>query len=419
MNQVSRGTLVITVGVILPVLIYFITEDFTINLDSLGRVTGLAGLSALSINIILSARLKIFDKLFHGLDKMYKVHHILGCVTLLLILAHFNFIILKLSLGSLQVGYDFIMGFGGWYRVSAKIGLLLLLFGMITVLYLKVSYKWFILIHRIMAVAIFFGGYHALFVPKNSIITNPILFIYMVSLGGFAILVFIYRSIFHKPLNKTFIYKITKINLLGTVTEIYMKPVNRALQHYAGQYAFISFHSKLVTDEVHPFSISSGSDSTELRFSVKQLGDFTSTLPKLTEGDTVTLEGPFGKFTPTKIGGDHQVWIAGGIGITPFLSMIQSVDPKLSVDLYYCTPNKQEAIYLSELVSYIQNKNIRVYSICEDTFGFLKAQQIANLTNSSKILICGPPPMMNNLKKQFIEIGIKKYSIYFEEFTIS
>lgn len=417
--QQRKGIFLLTAGVTLPAVLWFAYEGLVINVDSLGRIAGLVGLAALSINIILSARLAVFDNLFHGLDKMYRIHHILGCITLLFVLAHFNLIVIKFSQISLTVGYDFILGFGGWYRFAGKLGLLLLTSGMIVVLYFKVTYKWFITTQRIMGAVVFLGGYHALFVPGSTLLQQPVLLAYMLIIGGFAAVVYIYRSIFHKTLNKIFNYRVTRVSLLGQVTEIYMKPTGKSIQHYAGQYAFLSFNSKRISDEVHPFSISSGSSSPELRFSVKQIGDFTSTLPKLKTGDTVNLEGPFGQFTPTKIGGKHQVWIAGGIGVTPFLSMIQSINKQLSVDLYYCTVNKKEAVYLEELLDSAQTKNVRVYSVCEDKDGFLTAKRVKGLRQDSQILICGPPPMMKNLQKQFIENGIKKDSIHFEEFTLS
>lgn len=95
MLKTDRSYLVVSIFITFPVLLYLLFNNFVINLDSLGRMSGIAGLSALSISVIISARLKIFDKIFHGLDKMYRLHHTIGCFTLLLILLHFNLVLIK------------------------------------------------------------------------------------------------------------------------------------------------------------------------------------------------------------------------------------------------------------------------------------------------------------------------------------
>jgi predicted ferric reductase len=91
--------------------------------------------------------------------------------------------------------------------------------------------------------------------------------------------------------------------------------------HQAGQFAFVTFVKQ---EGSHPFTIASASETSLSRvvFQIKALGDYTKALgTKLASGQSVMIEGPYGRFTLDHASSDSpQLWVAGGIGITPFLS---------------------------------------------------------------------------------------------------
>ena len=76
-------------------------------------------------------------------------------------------------------------------------------------------------------------------------------------------------------------------------------------------------------------------------------------LPSLFEFDAKPLEGPFGAFLYLQAPSTRQVWVAGGIGITPFLSMARDLDrnerKNFDIELYYSVRNVTEAAFLEEL----------------------------------------------------------------------
>lgn len=404
----------------MPVLLWSVFGWRTVNLDVLGRWAGLIGLSLLAINILLSARLYAFDKLFGGLDRMYRVHHTIGCLTVIALLLHADLLILSYARFSLDAGYTFITSMSPAI-IAGRLGLIIMVSALILVLYFKLSYKRFILAQRVMGAVIFLGGYHALFAPGSDVRRITPLFVYMTVLGGTAAAVYMYRSIFHKPLNDTFSYNVTRVTVNGLVTTVRLKPVKKSISYYAGQFAFVSFKSKDVSSEVHPFSISSGSDSEELEFNIKNVGDYTATLPKLRVGDTAEVEAPYGQFSSTKIGGQSQTWIAGGIGITPFLSMARSLANNTPITLFYSVVKPEEAIFLNELKEIAKKHNhFRVIPFYTDTSGLLTASFITKHSDlGENILLCGPPPMMKALEAQFTEQGVKKNRIHYEEFKLS
>ncbi len=421
MKRPIAGTLIIASVALMPVVLWSLFGWRDITWDVIARWAGLIGLSLLSVNVILSARLKILGKLFHGLDRMYRVHHIIGCLTLLALLLHSNILILLHTNISVRAGYLFLTDTSDLGLIAGRFGLLLLISAMIVVLYFKVKYQWFITAQRVMGAVVFVGGYHALFVNGSDIRRITPLFIYMLALGGTAAAIYLYRSVFHRSLQRPYDYVIESVNVKELVTIVTLKPLSNPLQHYAGQFAFVRFDSKAVPSEQHPFTISSGSSSDHLIFSIKNVGDYTGQVTRLKPGDQARVDGPYGQFSATKIGGEHQTWVAGGIGITPFLSMARSNLNGIKIDLYYSVKQQSEAIFLAELEKIAaKNPLFRVFPIYTDKDGFLTAKAIKQKTGfGHEILLCGPPPMMKSLEKQLNAMGIKKANIHYEEFSLS
>ena len=86
-----------------------------------------------------------------------------------------------------------------------------------------------------------------------------------------------------------------------------------------------------------PFTIASAPKEEVLRVTVKALGDYTARLQELIEpGMPAVIGGPHGRFNHWK-GTDQQIWIAGGVGVAPFLSWLRALDGQLPhpVDFYY------------------------------------------------------------------------------------
>jgi predicted ferric reductase len=93
----------------------------------------------------------------------------------------------------------------------------------------------------------------------------------------------------------------------------------------AGQFAWILPSRNPFTPTYHPFSISSSALSSRVEFTIKQVGDFTGSMRKLRLGDRVYLDGPHGSFTLESHPGMGYVFVAAGVGVTPFLSMLATL----------------------------------------------------------------------------------------------
>jgi predicted ferric reductase len=202
-----------------------------------------------------------------------------------------------------------------------------------------------------------------------------------------------------------------------------MIPFKKELKFLPGQFVFVSFIGKNISKEAHPFSISSSNNGL-LKIAIKELGDYTKKIKSLEKGDKVLIEGPYGRFN-FKNFSEKQIWIVGGIGIVPFLSMTRSLtskDSNYKIDMYYSVKDNNSFILSEELIQVSKsNANFKINFWETDKQGFITAEAIkkTNLKISDcDILICGPQTMMTELKKQFLKLGVKKNRIQTEEFQL-
>lgn len=125
---------------------------------------------------------------------------------------------------------------------------------------------------------------------------------------------------------KTVKAAVTDVRVDRDVTLLTVRP-EKPLSVRPGEFAFLATDG----EEKHPFSVASVRPDGTLLFAVKALGDYTTnTVPTIAAGDVVSVEGPWGAFTPAFLEGDaqkkprHEVWVAGGIGIASFYAWLES-----------------------------------------------------------------------------------------------
>jgi predicted ferric reductase len=417
---------------LLPVLFWALSEPLSYRffglfdtLTSLGQIFGLVGISLFSLVLILSARLKIFDRYFGGLGRVYKFHHNLGIAAFIFILLHPLILSLRLLFVSKESFIDFIFSFDDLGIILGKLGVLGLVILMALTLYFRkvLKYQIWKLSHKFMGLIFIAGGIH-MFISSSDFSSNPLLLSYMILIFALGVGAYLYRTVFYLISAKRFIYKVSKINFVGeNVLEITMSPVDKIMNYNPGQFIFVSFDNKEVGKEPHPFSLISNPKDREIQIAVKSLGDYTGRLSKLKIGDLAKIEGPFGVFDYKKSENKYQIWIAGGIGITPFLSMARSIDwNEYKVDFYYSFKTKSDGVYLDELEKIAKNnKNLSLFPWVSEKNGFLSAGIVKNLSNGllgKDIFICGPASMMKALIEGFLKEKVPLKNIHTEEFSI-
>ncbi len=180
------------------------------------------------------------------------------------------------------------------------------------------------------------------------------------------------------------------------------------------------------------YSLSNFGDSNFLRISVKRAlgkpnGHVSNFLhDQISVGDEVELAAPSGVFTYKGMS-QNCLFLAGGIGITPLLSMLNAINPETNAKFVYATKSKNEVAFKNELNNLSENnENIEINYFYENSDEILLANEYRGrieksflsdlLKDNSEIYICGPKAFMQAMKKHLIELGVAESSINIEFF---
>ncbi|OHA87367.1 MAG: hypothetical protein A2644_04050 [Candidatus Zambryskibacteria bacterium RIFCSPHIGHO2_01_FULL_39_63] len=447
LNQMKKslrdnlGVIFIIVLALVPLVLWYPLSPLGVRFSSsgaifrsLGQLTGLLGMALLSINFILAARFRFLDKLFSGLNRVYVKHHIIGALSFCFLLFHPLFLTAQYLSISLKAALIFLFSFQDWPMNFGKLGLLLLIVLMVITFYLNFKYQNWKNTHKYLGIVLFLGGLHMFFIPSD-VSNNALLKYYMFSLASLGAFSYLYRTIFGIYKKGEYKYKLEKIIKINeNVAELKLSPLSSKIRFLPGQFVFLRFESSLgegenygILSEAHPFSVTSYPDDKDLSLGIKALGDYTSMVYLMKPGTICKIEGPFGAFSYKKAQSKKQIWIAGGIGITPFLSMARHInvsgDNDYKIDLYYSIKNVSEAAFGSELREISrQNENFKFYEHFSERDGYISTKFISNNNSDisgADVFLCGPPSFMQSLREQFIKLGFGNNKIHSEEFSLS
>ncbi len=406
---------------------------------------GAAAYTWLCIEFVLIARVKMMEKSI-GQDRFYKFHGIMALVSVVLAFIHKilqgNMMgeSLKTTLGDISI-YIFI-----------AITVLSFVF-MAEMLVLKVnplmkmrrfaqklkvfSYKYQRLLHNLTTIAITLLLAHVLLTTTSrvSLLVRVIYIVYFIV----AISAYIYFK-FLKPLMRSdmkFIVKAVKQESDNMWT-IEMVPQSKTIFKYeAGQFGFIKIYGEDISKEEHPFSISSQPENKEfISITVKELGDYTSTINNVKPGYRAIVDAPYGNFTLREIRHDEElVLLAGGVGITPVMSLLRymsQMDKDRKVLLLWGIKNPNEMIWHKEFDQILETmKNLSIVPVMsmdntwEGEKGFLTQDKIMKhmkekgiSADKAHFYICGPAIMVDMVLKGLKSIKVNKSNIHFERFSL-
>ena len=421
------GNLSIWFFVLVTFVIWISLKPIVLRIDSyanfthgLGQIFGLIGMVLFALTFILTTRLSFVEDLFGGLDKVYRTHHLIGVFSFVLILFHPVFLVLKFIPSNFSQAAVYLWPSSSMAVNYGIIALLAMVVLIVLTFFVNLSYGVWKNSHRLMGMVFLIAGLH-IFLVNTEISHFVLLKAWMIFVCAIGLAAHLYGSYLRILFGRDLKYVVKKVIRKGKITIVEMNPVEKELKFLPGQFIFIKFNfAKL--GEKHPFSISSSSGKN-LRISVKNLGDFTSDLANLKVGTVAFVEGPYGRFDVLSDKRD-QIWIAGGIGITPFLSFLQEMIDKKShrkVDLYYAVKNESEAVFLEELKSYAKSlKNFRLFVHYSDSMGYLDSEKVEKNSklDGKAVYFCGPISLVSSMKKQLSKKINKKY-LYSEDFNFN
>ena len=400
-----------------------VTRNPGVFVSSLGKASALLGMSLFLMMPVLSIRHAAITRYFGGFSKAHAMHVKGGKICFFLIAGH----PVLLGLGRLMRGTPFgtIWDWSSLLVISGILAFMVFATAVGFSIYSHIKHQQWLLVHHFFGWLIPLYFVHGL-LARNKLLNNKGLFWYFIILGVGGFGAFLYRAVFARYLIRRYSYEVGEINrLTDEVMEVVLRPIGPQMLFQPGQFAYASFVFPGVDPEAHPFSFSNSNNGPYVRFTIKTLGDDTATLRDITPGTKAFLEGPYGDFSYKNTRNTSQVWIAGGIGITPFLSMARSISEREHYDIrfYYGTDSFEEAVFLQEFLDITRHLPERFHTtvVSKEISGFVTLDLLRHSLGRLEVFdyfICGPPIMMKTLTRQLIMEGVPPEQIHAEPFSM-
>ncbi len=402
--------------------------------------TGTLAMAAMSVAMVLATRPVFFEPWLGGLDKMYRLHKWLGISALVFAVSHWLWVeapkwVVELgwlvrparaarvpsaepepAVWALLHGLrDPAEGLGEWafYALVLLIAL---------ALWKRFPYGRFFQTHRLLPVVYLVLVFHAVVLTSDGSWTQPVgVVMALLMLAGIvAAITVLFRAV-GRSRQAVAEVDATSLPAGADVLQVEVRLKSRWAGHEAGQFAFVRFDAR---EGAHPFTITSPwTGDGRMVFLIKGLGDYTRQLPALlTSGDLLRVEGPYGTFNFVS-DQSRQVWVGGGIGITPFIARLQQLalrpDGK-AIDLFYTTATPRDGV-VARLNAAAQAVGARLHVMVDAVDGRLTAERLCSAVpdwRKADVWFCGPAAFGKALRRDLLAKGMPGRDFHQELFNL-
>ena len=205
-----------------------------------------------------------------------------------------------------------------------------------------------------------------------------------------------------------------------------------------GQHAWLTINESPFALQQHPFTIaSSDTNPRRIELTIKALGDFTSTVGGIQPGTRAYLEGPYGASWIAGSQTTPLIMIAGGIGITPFASVLRTMHER-GVNrpflLIHGSDTLDKATFHDELHELAAGLGGRVINVLESPpsdadsgwsgeTGYITRELLErvldqNHLHNGRFVLCGPGPMLEMVAAALRSLGVRRKQIHLEQFDM-
>jgi NAD(P)H-flavin reductase len=207
----------------------------------------------------------------------------------------------------------------------------------------------------------------------------------------------------------------------------------------AGQFVSLSIMTPDGWGAPHPFSIAGAPEDPVLRLTIKKAGQFTSAIPDLKPGTEVRCMGPIGLFCKDIDTKPLVVMMAGGVGITPFLSVLRhfrNIKAKNIVTLFWVNRTMEDVFSSDEIQAMTRDLALAVVyclSRADDVQGYYRQEYPGvfyekgrlsgdilrryGAAKDASFYLCGPPPMMESALAEVGSLNVEQNAIEKENFA--
>ncbi len=394
-----------------------------------GLFVGATSILLMAWSFVLAVRLPVLEPLFGGLDRMYRVHRWAGTLAMVAMFLHIR--VEPDIRGGIRGAAESVADAAEDLAGLAEIALYVLVAASIL---RWVPYRWWRLGHKLLGVPYLFACFHFFTAEKpyaNGSAWGWWFGAWMV-IGAVA---WIHRVVVRDMFSPGRRYRVVSATATASTLDLRLAPADgRRLGQRIGQFAFVKVQVPGLR-EPHPFTIASPPASSELRFLIRSLGDWSSRLGTADLlGADVIVEGPYGRFRPLA-GGGATLWVAGGVGITPFLAAVASLGDRASLGersdrplpdtrpptLVYCVRSRSDAMALDELEAAAAAGRIRLSLHVSDEGSRLDPTRLAALLGRADlggvhVSVCGPAALVSAVVQAGRALGAA--SVHTEDFDI-
>lgn len=421
---------------LLPSLLFVInlgTDDIaspTALLNSAGRLAGVAGLSMLLLAAMLSVRVPGFDRPFGGLTRLWRSHHLLGAWSLILLLAHPLLLAFAAAGTSLSAAARTLFppasDLASWSGWAALIVMMIFLAPSFS-FFGHPRYERWKRIHHLAGPAVALALVHNFWLSRG--LPQWLALAVWSTLAVLAVGAVSWRFIFSRRIGRLD-YTVSEVTAIANnVVELSLTPRGRPLRYQAGNFIYLTLEDETLESgrgEEHPYTLSSSPDEKRLRLAIKALGDASRAAQSTRPGTPARVEGPYGRFflSPDRVD-EPELWVAGGIGVTPFLSRMRHLHRRgedADVCMIFCVQDPAREIFSTELHHLAE----KIEGFCLQVHYFYREGPLsAGYLNQTcpdfagrMVYICGPEALNALMQQHATAAGIPASRIHTEEFQL-
>ena len=394
---------------------------------------GFIGLAMMALQFALTARINRIEASY-GIDIILQFHRYISLVAFGLILIHPILLFINQP-ETLQLLNVFEAPWRAQAAVAGTIALIVLVITSVFRKQLKIPYEPWRTLHGLLAMsAIVLGLAHAIGVSYYlSLFWKVVLWSGLILA---ALLLMAYVRLI-KPMMMTRKPYLVEdvISQRGDVWTLALRPHgHEGITFEPGQFAWITLNISPFRMREHPFSMSSSGDHSErLEFSIKALGDFTKRIKDVKPGTKAFLDGPYGVFTTDRYWDSAGfVLIAGGIGITPMMSMLLTAaerEDDRPFLLIYASRSWEDVTFREELENLKEQLDLKVVHVLrkadddwEGETGYVDRELLERYIplhrGSRQYFICAAPVMMDQVERALHDLDVPITNIHMEHFNL-
>lgn len=392
---------------------------------------GYAGLAMLGVQFALTARFRRATAPF-GIDIVYYFHRYLAVWALAVIAAHYLLLraLHPAALGSADPGR------AAGYMTAGRVALLLFASVVVIALVRKrlgLEYDRWRFVHALLATSAFALALWHLHGAGRFLDTQWKQWLWG-AYGAFWVALIFYVRLARPALARARPWTVTEVRPeRGQVWTLALQPRNgEALRFAPGQFAWLSLRASPFAMREHPFSIASSAErSDRIELSIKELGDFTSTVKDVRAGETAWIDAPYGTYSidehPEAAG---YAFVAGGIGIAPIMSMLRTLadrGDRRPLVLFYGNRVWERVAFREELDALATRLDLKVVHVLLEPpdgwngeRGFVSEDVLMRHLPPQRhrfdYYLCGPTPMTTSVERGLAALGIQASHVHSEIF---